>query len=131
MTENDTQSDCTFKPIKPEVDINLGQGNKYTNKITIKNSVQCFDENTSGPTLGNYMFKPRLKHIEALTNKVERQDITANRVLNSYKHCSGNMALPVALNFDPEDFATELLCASTPRQQVKHLVRQTDNLESF
>ena len=133
MIENDIQTECTFKPITPETMSynNQGHRNKYTNKITIKNSVQCFDENSSSSTLGNYMFKPRLKHIEALTNKVDIQDIAANGVLNIYKHCSGNVALPVTMNVDPDDFATELLCASTPRQPVKHLVRQTKNLDLF
>ena len=86
------------------------------------------DKSHDSPVLGRYTFRPRLK----LTNCNQYMDMDKEEreklyVVNSYKHCSGKSLLPTVLTFDedPEQFsnkfAQEFLCASTPRQNAKHL----------
>lgn len=79
---------------------------------------------------GGYTFRPR----EGKSGQiyVSHTDPDMLKVIQSYKHNKGQMSLPNDLDLDintgqfSDMFATELLCASTPRQTVRTLFKVVD-----
>lgn len=104
---------------------------KCKENMAIKPGVEIYNVDPPDPYkvsgLGKYTFKPRLKYMATKPYlEIDEKDREQLYVINSYRHCSGKSILPSTLTFDkdPEKFsdkfATDLLCSSTPKPEIKH-----------
>ncbi|KAL4234782.1 hypothetical protein ACF0H5_006424 [Mactra antiquata] len=116
----------------PEVDNEQAAGKP---NLAIQSGVEIYNVNPlDSPRvhdgLGKYTFKPRLKYLNSVPyNEIGEKDRDKLYVINSYRHCLGKSIVPSILTFDKDpvqfsdQFATDLLCSSTPRQHLRRLVK--------